>query len=155
MKKILSYGMILCLLLLAECGINSKETETEETEKKCKIEVQAAEEDTLLQTIEDQNTVNELLDMEQWEEAESLPEDLTPEYKLVVYQEETILLGQDPDEERDYEIIETLITYEDSPYVTEIISSDVIKNMEISEEYLTFNYIMPDEEVDALHNIVN
>lgn len=155
MKKILSYGMILCLLLLAGCGINSKETETEETEKKCKIEVQAAEEDTLLQTIEDQNTVNELLDMEQWEEAESLPEDLTPEYKLVVYQEETILLGQDPDEERDYEIIETLITYEDSPYVTEIISSDVIKNMEISEEYLTFNYIMPDEEVDALHNIVN
>lgn len=155
MKKILSYGMILCLLLLAGCGINSKETETEETEKKCKIEVQAAEEDTLLQTIEDQNTVNKLLDMEQWEEAENLPEDLTPEYKLVVYQEKTVLLGQDPDAERDYEIIETLITYEDSPYVTEFISSDVIKNMEISEEYLTFNYTMPDDVIDTLQNTLN
>ena len=63
-------------------------------------------------TIDNQNTINQMLDLSDWEEAEWLPDDLISEYKLLVYQEKTLLYGQESNEERDYELIETLITYQ-------------------------------------------
>ncbi len=154
MKKLISI-LIICALFLTGCGNSVSNYSDEETKKKNRIEVYSAQDDTLVTTIDDQNTTNQILDSSDWEEAEQLPDDLNPEYKMLVYQEKTLLYGQDPDEEREYELIETLITYQDSPYTEEIISSDVIHNMIIPEDALTFCYVMPDEIQKELDEIIN
>ena len=154
MKKLISI-LIICALFLTGCGNSVPNHSDEETKKKNRIEVYSAQDDTLVTTIDDQNTTNQILDSSDWEEAEQLPDDLNPEYKMLVYQEKTLLYGQDPDEEREYELIETLITYQDSPYTEEIISSDVIHNMIIPEDALTFYYVMPDEIQKELDEIIN
>ena len=89
-----------------------------------------------------------------WEAMESIPDDLKPEYIMLAYQEKTLLYGQDPNQERDYELIATLITYQNSSYVKEIISSAIIKNMIIPENALTFYYVMPDDIQEDLHELM-
>lgn len=142
MKKIIGVLMILTLLLVG-CSHNVPQQDNEK--KQSRIEIYSAQDDVLLQTIEEQETVNKLLDTSSWETLESVSDDLIPEYVWLVYQEKTLLAGQDPSEEREYELIETIITFQDSPYIKQIISSTVIKNMIIPEDVLTFYYSMPDD----------
>lgn len=154
MKKIIGV-LIVCALLFAGCGNNVGQDDPDNEKKQCKIEVYSAQDDVLLQTIDDQNTVNKLLDTTGWETLESVSDDLTPEFILLVYQEMTLLAGQDPDEEREYELIETIVTFQDSPYIKEIISSTVIKNMIIPEDALTFYYSMPDDIHKEFSDLIN
>lgn len=142
MKKIIGVLIILTLLLVG-CSHNVPQQDNEK--KQSRIEIYSAQDDVLLQTIEEQETVNKLLDTSSWETLESVSDDLIPEYIWLVYQEKTLLAGQDPSEEREYELIETIITFQDSPYIKQIISSTVIKNMIIPEDVLTFYYSMPDD----------
>lgn len=142
MKKIIGVLMILTLLLVG-CSHNVPQQDNEK--KQSRIEIYSSQDDVLLQTIEEQETVNKLLDTSSWETLESVSDDLIPEYVWLVYQEKTLLAGQDPSEEREYELIETIITFQDSPYIKQIISSTVIKNMIIPEDVLTFYYSMPDD----------
>ncbi|WP_337484981.1 hypothetical protein, partial [Porcipelethomonas sp.] len=65
--------------------------------------------------------------------------------------EKTMLWGQDPDKDREYELIATITTFLDSSYIEEVISSDVVKNMKIPEYAMTFYYIMPDKIMETLH----
>ena len=154
MKKLISV-LIICVLFLADCGNSVSYHSNEETKKKIRIEVYSVRDDTLVTTIDDQNTINQVLDLSDWEEAEQLPDDLNPDYKMLVYQEKTLLYGQDSNEERDYELIETLITYQGSSYIQAIISSNVVHNMIISEDVMTFYYVMPDEIQKELDEIIN
>lgn len=78
-----------------------------------------------------------------------------PEYILLIYQEKTLLLGQDPAEKRDYELVETIITFQNSPYIKEVISSEVIKGAIIPENIMTFYYVMPDDTVKELYKLLN
>ena len=142
MKKIIGVLIILTLLLVG-CSHNVPQQDNEK--KQSRIEIYSAQDDVLLQTIEEQEIVNKLLDTSSWETLESVSDDLIPEYIWLVYQEKTLLAGQDPSEEREYELIETIITFQDSPYIKQIISSTVIKNMIIPEDVLTFYYSMPDD----------
>lgn len=142
MKKIIGVLIILTLLLVG-CSHNVPQQDNEK--KQSRIEIYSAQDDVLLQTIEEQETVNKLLDTSSWETLESVSDDLIPEYIWLVYQEKTLLAGQDPSEEREYELIKTIITFQDSPYIKQIISSTVIKNMIIPEDVLTFYYSMPDD----------
>ena len=150
MKKIIGVLLIVTFLSMG-CSYN----EPQENEKKqCKIELYSAQDNKLLQTIDNQNAVNKLLNTGDWEILESISDNLIPEYIMLVYQEETLLYGQDPDEERDYELITTLITYQNSSYIKEIISSAVIKNMIIPENALTFHYVMPDDIQEDLRKLI-
>ena len=146
---------ITCVLFLTGCGNSVYNHNNEDTKKKSRIEVHSAQNDAHLITIDDQNTINQILDTSDWKEVEQLPDDLEPNYTMLVYQEKTLLYGQDSDEERDYELIETLIVYQDSSYVQEIISSDVVHNMIIPENVMTFYYVMPDESQNELNQIIN
>ena len=74
---------------------------------------------------------------------------------MVVYLEKTLLAGQETNEERDYELIETIIIFEDSPYVIEVISSEVVKNMILPSDVLTFYYELPDSTIENILNIIN
>jgi len=145
--------VILALLLLAGCS-SSGFDKSEAAEKKCKMEIYSAQDDTLLNTVDDQEQLKQLLAIDTWETADEKSEGLTPEYKLCVYQEKTLLAGQSPDDERDYELIETLTTFRDSTYVEAEFSPEVIKNMKLSEEYLTFYYLMPEKLAESLREAV-
>lgn len=50
--------------------------------------------------------------------------------------------------------METVITFQDSQYIAEIISSDVIKNMTIPEDIMIFYYVMPDDIQNELYEII-
>lgn len=167
MKKIMG-ALIICVLLFTGCNsvvpqngdtnsISSSATpqgENENVKKLSKIEIYSIQSDILMQTIDNQDTINRLLETEYWEEIDGLPDDLIPEYKLLVYQEKTLLLGQDPNEERDYELIETITTFQNSSYIEEVISSKVVKNTIISENALTFYYSLPDDIVKQLQELI-
>ena len=152
MKRIIAI-IIACMLCLAGCTFqaNSKD---DEVKKKSRIEIFSIQDD-LLSTIDNQDTINDLLNNSDWSEVNKLPEELTPEYKLLVYQEKTLLAEQDPNEKRDYELIETIILFEDSPYVIEVISSDVVKNMRLPSDILTFYYELPGSTMDKIKIIIN
>ena len=154
MKKLISV-FILCVLFLTGCRNSVSDHSNEETKKKIRVEVYTAQDDTYVITIDDQNTINQVFDTSNWEEAEEWPADLKPNYTMPVYQEKTPLYGQNPSEERDYELIETLITYQGSSYIQEIISSNVVHNMMIPKDVMTSYYVMPEENQREFDQIIN
>lgn len=85
-----------------------------------------------------------------WTPLDFLPDDLTPKYRLAVYQEKTLLAGQNPDTSREYELIATILTYADSDYIRLTITEDVVKNMKLPECLLTFYSRMSAEAADSL-----
>lgn len=152
MKKVMGVLLIVTFLLTG-CSYNEPQ-EKQQNEKQSKIELYSAQDNQLLLTIDNQDTVNKLLNSSDWTILESVSGDLIPEYIMLVYQEETLLYGQDPDEKRDYELILTLITYQNSSYIKEIISDSVVKNMIIPENALTFYYIVPDDIQEDLRELI-
>ena len=72
----------------------------------------------------------------------------------MVWQEKTLLAGEDPEGEREYEVILNLTLYQDSPLVKAVISPQAVKNMRLSEEMLTAYYTLPDETLSALRQAV-
>lgn len=148
-------AVIVFILFLTGCSFNAHQDSNEDMKKQSKIEIYSVQDETLLKTIDEQDMVDALLETYNWEETKVVSDDLVPEYKLLVYQEKTLLLGQDPDEKRDYELIETIITFQNSPYIKEIISSDVIKGVIIPENVMTFYYIMPDATIEELHELLS
>ncbi|MEF9932252.1 MAG: hypothetical protein RR770_08155, partial [Bacteroidales bacterium] len=138
------------VLVLTGCSSTQQET----TAKSCKFEVLSAQDDTLLKTIDDQDAVSKFLQTDEWEEVDKLPQDLVPEFKLDIYQEKTLLAGQDPNMEREYEIIISITTFKDSSYVEESISADMVKNKKISDEFLIFKYNIPDDIINELKQLL-
>ena len=152
MKRIITI-LIACMFCLAGCAFQTTNSTGDEVEKKSRIEIFSIQ-DELLSTIDNENTINNLLNNNDWSEVNELPDGLTPEYKLLVYQEKTLLAGQDL-MKRDYELVETIIIFEESPYVIEVISSDVVKNMILPSDVLTFYYELPDITIENIINIIN
>ena len=117
------------VLFLTGCrnGISNHSNEETKKKNKNKIEVYSAQNDTYATTIDDQNTINQVLDIRDWEEVKRLPDDLKPNYTMIVYQ--------------------------NSSYIQEIISSDVVHNMIIPEDVMTFYYVISDESRKKLEQI--
>ncbi len=104
----------------------------------------------MINTVEDSEEANRLADFSDWEPAEGLPEGSELEYQLLIYQEKTLLYGQDPADEREYELIETVTTFRDSSCVQDVISDSVLPGFPVPDDVLTFYYIMPDEAREKL-----
>ncbi|TCL45524.1 hypothetical protein [Harryflintia acetispora] len=121
--------------------------------KACKVEVYS-DGGELLKTIDDQETVGLLTPTEDWADAEAPQPEPAAQYELVVWQEKTLLAGEDPEGEREYEVILNLTLYQDSPLVKTVISPQAVKNMRLSEEMLTAYYTLPDETLSALRQAV-
>lgn len=160
MRKIFFFLTVGIVLVFTGCSTiisndtSSPSTQLEHTPKSCKIEVLSAQDDVLLKTIDDQDTISKFLQMDKWNEVDKLPQDLVPEFKLVIYQEKTLLAGQDPNAEREYEIIVRMTTFKDSSYVEESISADVVKNAKIPDEFLKFFYNVPDDIMNELRQLL-
>ena len=152
MKKLMG---ILTIFSLCFTGCNSSlsQNENENNKKKSKIEIYSVEngEDIFVKSIDNQETINEFLNTENWKSEDNLSEDLIPDYKLFVYQEKTLTLGQDPNEEREYELIETITTFKDSSYIQDVISDNVITTIAVPEDALIFYYSWYDDTMKQFH----
>lgn len=153
MKKFIGIYMTFALFFTGCASVTSYD-ENESVKKQSKIEVYYAQNDEFLKSIDDQEIINEFLETDNWEDVSNLPDNLVPEHKLLVYQEKTLLFGQDPNEEREYELIKTIITFQNSSYVEEIISSDVVKNMSIPQDALTFYCSLSDDSIEQLNKFL-
>lgn len=155
MKKALHEFLALIAVIFVFAGCSANESESVNgKEKQCRIEIISADNNQLLAVIDDQKTIKSLLNFDKWEETEQSTEVLVPEYNLAVYQEKTLLYGQDPDEEREYEIIEQITTYKNSSYTEVAISGNVIKGLKIPEEFLTLYYTMADSIRTKLQKVI-
>lgn len=151
-KKLIS---ILTIFILSFMGCNSitSQNQNEDDKKQSKIEVYSIQDNKFVKSIDNQETINYLLNTEHWKDEDNLPEDLVPEYKLFVYQEKTLLSGQNPDEEREYELIETITTFQNSSYIQDVISDNVITAMSVPEDALIFYYSWNDATMKQFHEI--
>lgn len=153
MKKLI-FTLFILVYMLSGCSFVVSRGTQGRDEKLLEVEIYSVQEDSLLATVQDQDITAALTESYNWKLIEDYPDGLVPEYRLVVYQEKTLLYGKDPDEPRDYEVIETLITFKDSPYVAEMIEGSVVKNMKLPEDALTSYYLMPDETIRILQGLV-
>lgn len=124
-----------------------------EEPKACKVEVYS-DGGELLRTIDDQETVGLLTPTEDWLDTEAPQPEPAAQYELVVWQEKTLLAGEDPEGEREYEVILNLTLYQDSPLVKAAISPQAVKNMKLPEEMLTDYYTLSDEAIASLRQAI-
>lgn len=109
--------------------------------------------------IEDEESIKAVDDLtsggNDWKSAEA-PEDAKVLYTYVFMQQKTLLAGQDPDAERDYEEIMQFTVCEDSNVLTMVILNDPLPNsvseMINLEEILTIHAEAPADTVEALRN---
>lgn len=153
MKKFIGIFMSF-VLFFTGCASAISYDENESVKKQSRIEVYSVQNDEFLKRIDDQEMIIDFLKTDNWEYVNNLPDNLVPEHKLLVYQEKTLLFGQDPNEEREYELIETIITFQNSSYVEDIISSDVVKNMSIPQDVLTFYCSLSDDSTEQLNKLL-
>lgn len=152
MKKIIG-ALTICVLFFTGCDSNAYQNVDKDMKKQSKIEIYSIQNDELLESIDNQETIKQLLEVDHWETVNSLPDDLIPEYKLLIYQEKTLLYGQNPNEESDYELVATITTFQNSSYVEEVIPSDVVKNMIIPEDAMTFYYSWSNDTIEQFHGL--
>lgn len=153
MKKIFFPLILIISVVFSGCTNNNTVEKVEQPKKACKIEVTSAKSNCLPITIDDQDIIKNIIQIDSWDEIDELPEDLIPEFYINVYQEKTEQLNQTSKEEKEFEIIETITTYEDYSYAKVSVSPDVIKNMEVKDELLTFYYTTPDETFDDIEEL--
>lgn len=160
MRKLFLFLTIGIVLVFTGCSTikpndtSSSVAQQKNTAKSCKIEVLSAQDDTLLKTIDDQDTVSKFLQTDEWNEVDKLAQDLVPEFKLIIYQEKTLLAGHDPNTQREYEIIARITIFKDCLYVEERISADMVKNMKIPDDFLTIYYNVPDDIINQLRQLL-
>lgn len=141
MQRLLWMGALL-LLLLAGCGIASGRR----LERRLRVEIYAAGGGELLAAVEDSGQAAELVELP--EALTGSTNGLTPAYELRVYQEKAP--PGDEAAERDYELIETITTFRDSPCVAASFSEDLVSSPVFPREALNFDYTMPERAAARL-----
>ena len=67
MKKTM-VAIIILVLFLTGCSFNAPQNSNEDMKKQSKIEIYSVQDETLLKTIDDQDTVNNLLETNNWKQ---------------------------------------------------------------------------------------
>ena len=143
------------LLGCAACGGTEEAPEEElSLEKAVRIEKRLAEDDSLLAAAEEAEELealeSRLLTDRGIGEAETLPEGAVPLYRYVVYQEGTVLAGQDSAEERPMEELLRFTLYEDSDLMTMEVAPELLGELPLLGDLLTFTWSLPREDLDYL-----
>ncbi len=135
---------------------SAKETEAEETETiKRRLEIYSAEDSsTILVTLEDLEIVNKLMDDSGWTNVEKAPEDLEPEYGIVVWQEKKVNYKQPEGTEPEFEVVETITTFKDSDYIEKVYSQNAVKNTMLPVSAVGFYYTVPEEFFELLQDVL-
>ncbi len=135
MQRLLLTGALL-LLLLAGCGAAAT---GKRLERRLRVEIYAAGGGELLAAVEDSGQAAELVELP--ETLTGSTNGLTPAYELRVYQEKA---PPEDTAERDYELIETITTFHDSPCVAASFSEELVHSPVLPREALDFDYTMPE-----------
>lgn len=157
MKKILLLIALGIVLSVSGCSKESTEETTEAADvKKCRLDIYSADDSSkVLLTIDDQETVNKLLDMSKWErETTDVPQNMTGKYGIVVWQEKVLPEGQKTDEENEYEMIETITTFEGNSFIELVYSQNAVRNA-IPISNIAFYYSVPDEFLETLQKAID
>lgn len=125
----------------------------EELNNLARLELYEAENGTLLQTIEDEDTLYRYCKAQEGMASENAyvakeednlkepPDAAGASYYLAVYQYPASKFG-----DKDPQKIYTLTLYQDTDIVKIVVEDEAIKNISLPEELLTFYYEMPEEE---------
>lgn len=166
MKKIILLIALGIVLSVSGCSKENAEkaeetTKAEETAeaadvKKSRLDIYAADDSShAILTIDDQETVNKLLDMSTWErETTDVPQDMTAKYGIVVWQEKSLPEGQEASSEPEYEIVETITTFEGNSYIELVYSDNAVKNA-IQISAIPFYYTVPEEFLETLQQAID
>lgn len=176
--------LVLAMCLAAGCGNNQNAEQpsgqADNGEKLCMLEIFDVANDELLTTVDDQRLIEDLLDdvMDDWDEMETesgdemeADEDIdeklkyamfddnpagnaAPEYKLVVSQQKTLLAGQDPNEEREYQEILLITTYQGSKYMAVQVSDQVLHGVKLPDDLMTFYCEMDNDFAQKLQKLL-
>lgn len=149
LKRYIEAVILLLCLFLAGCSPDNP------SGKLCRIEFLSAGTEEVLKTLDKQTQeqVFSLLQVDEWEETDKPEGELTPEYKILVYQEKTpALLSFLPffSSGSDYIQILEFTMYKDSQYVLEhidtdeIINNSFIPNISVSSYYAVSGEILKD-----------
>lgn len=157
------------LLSLAGCGGIRRElpedfpasaggmTARAEGEKDCYLEVTTPEGESL-GVIAGKEILDALLDDDNTAEPEECLRDLTPEYICRLWQQKTLLAGQDP-AAREYEVVMTITTFRGSDYIQVSILWELAGLWgfpgELAEELLNLTCRAPAEAAAALREAVS
>lgn len=163
MKRII-LGLMIVSVLLCGCGTdeikimgeNEKEYTTEETGNLAQLEIYSGGNE-LLNVITREETlcqynqcVNyEGLDSEERQkELEKSVEELDVEYMIISYKYPAALINN-----QELEKIDTITLYKDSNIVKMEISQENIKNIYVSQEFLTFYYEASEEDMEFYRSL--
>lgn len=151
-------GIVLTGFILAGCGVSEESKYTPEETDVAKLEVYEAGSDTLLKTIEDEETLYRFDQVSwvsgdddtewEWESEPVWPEELKETvkniretYNIVVYKDSVAKFGN-----KEPVKILTITLYENTNIARILVAEDAAKNFSMLEEYLTFYYEMPEQE---------
>jgi len=160
MKKIflmLVMGMMLCLAGCSQAEKNTEtEPETQYAEGTYKIQVYNAEDSTLLATVEDEATIEKLLESEAWERLEEVDPTLKMEYGLVIWKKKEINYtpAEGSEHQDEYEIIETYTTYKDSKVVLKMLDKNAVKGLNLPITDIQYCFNVPDEFFETLQEVL-
>lgn len=162
-------SFLLIASLLGGCSAKSnQENDSQENHQSlARVEIYTGDEETLLKTIEDKDLLkqfNEKIALDDWldmdtkdlssstESKKSSESDsaAVPEYFFVLYKPAVAKIS-DGSPERILEIT----TFQDSNVVKMQIPSQVIKNLPVPEDYLTFHPQLPEKTLSYLRSLVS
>jgi len=132
-----------------------------EGEKDCYLEVTAPDGDSL-GVIPQGEVLDGIFDdgggQHSWVLDGERPQGLEPEYVCLLWQQKTLLAGQAPDADRDYEVVLRLTTFPGTNYVEVEVPAEAVGLWglpeELAEQVLNFSFLAPEESVAALRQAV-
>ena len=136
-------AVLVSLFFLAGCA---GQMEDSSGGKEIRVQVLNPGDGVLLGELDEETTEDLFLGLTDWEETEPQSQG-QEEYELVFLQEKTLLLGEDPEGEREYEEIARLTFYRDSDAVQWVISSQAVKNLPLPEEGLSMGWRKAPREI--------
>lgn len=163
MNKKIVFTIILSLIIaiLSACSSGTTDNNREYTSQKlqhlCRIEIYSAEDDTLINTIEDSdmlsqfnelNVVSDFTDNE--EEIKNALKDSTPLYRIVTYKSPAAVYN-----DGELEKLYTITVYKDTNIIKMEVSEETIKSFPVPSEYLTFYEDVTDEEMEFLMSLTS
>lgn len=160
MKKIILLAAMGLMLSISGCSQNKEvqetEAETQFPQGTYKIQVYSAADSSLLATVEDEATIEKLMEAEDWEQVEEVATNLEQEYGIVIWKEKKINYtpaeGSEPEEE--YEIIETYTTFKDSKIVLKEYTDNAVKGIKLPVTSIQYCYNVPDEFFETLQEVL-
>lgn len=165
MKNRIIFIMILSLIATVMCACSSNSTdynrnqESHDLQRLCRIEVYSSENDTLINTIEDIDMLDQFNEFDsevsysmedENQETENKLEDYTPLYRIVAYKSPVATYNNG-----ELEKLSTTTIFKDSNIITMEISQDAIKSFSVPSEYLTFYEHITDEKMDFLISLIS